>query len=109
MSSRRLLRTVLPAAALALAVFGVSAWALHASRGSAPAPAPAAASEIPPVAQTSIQQVAQAQAAIAERPRDDRALAALADSSLQLVRETGDPTWYVKAEEAAERALSVNP
>jgi tetratricopeptide (TPR) repeat protein len=97
--------TIVPAALLALAVLGVSVWALASARGGGPEAGPVA----PVVARTPIEQVAQAQALIARRPRDDRALAQLAGASLDLARETGDPSWYAKADGAARRALAANP
>jgi tetratricopeptide (TPR) repeat protein len=104
MSGRRLSR-ILPLALLGLIVFGVSAWALSATRGGSPAADQAA----PAVAQTPVDEVTQAQAAVARHPRSARALADLAGASLDEVRETGDPTWYSKAEEAARRALAIDP
>jgi tetratricopeptide (TPR) repeat protein len=101
----RRLSTIVPAALLGLVVFGVSAWAFASTRGGSPAEA----RTVPVVARTAVESVAQAQAEIARDPRNDRALAQLAGASLDLVRETGDPTWYSKAEEAARRALAVNP
>ena len=101
----RRLSTIVPAAALALVVLGVSAWALAATRGSAGGDE----TVVPAVARTPVQEVAQAQALLKRNGSNDRALAELAGASLDLVRETGDPSWYAKAEEAGRRALAVNP
>src|SRR5262245_51942362 len=104
MSGRRLSR-ILPLALLGVIVFGVSAWALSGARGERPAADEAA----PAAAQTSLDPVTQAQSEVARHPRSARALAGLAGASLDQSRETGDPTWYSKAEEAARRALAVDP
>ena len=101
----RRLSTIVPAAALALVVLGVSAWALASTRGSAGGDE----TVVPAVARTPVQEVAQAQALLRRNGRNDRALAELAGGSLDLVRETGDPSWYAKAEEAGRRALDDQP
>ena len=104
MSGRRLSR-ILPLALLGLVVFGVSAWALSGARGGRPAADESASAP----ARTPLDEVAKAQNEVARHPRSARALADLAGASLDQVRETGDPTWYSKAEEAARRALAVDP
>jgi tetratricopeptide (TPR) repeat protein len=44
-----------------------------------------------------------------QNPDDQRAYVLLGAAYLQKVRETGDPTYYGKAEEALNRALDLNP
>jgi tetratricopeptide (TPR) repeat protein len=44
-----------------------------------------------------------------QNPDDQRAYVLLGAVYLQKVRETGDPTYYGKAEKALNRALDLNP
>src|ERR1043165_1259577 len=44
-----------------------------------------------------------------QEPRNERVNAALGQAYLQRARESGDPSFYTKAEALFERALAVNP
>src|ERR1043166_6316995 len=44
-----------------------------------------------------------------QNPNDERAYVLLSAAYLQKVRETGDPTYYSKADEALNRALKLQP
>jgi tetratricopeptide (TPR) repeat protein len=96
---------LLAAALAALVVFGATALVLSRTRGEAPAAASAAA----PAPRTTDGTIAAAQARLAEEPGDVRALTALAGASLDKGRQTGDPTWNTRAEEAARNALERDP
>jgi tetratricopeptide (TPR) repeat protein len=103
-SSRRLPRLA-PAAAAALLALGLATWLFSALRGGSSAPASA-----PAVATAGTDgDIARARAAIAANPRDAGARARLADAALEKVRETGDPSWYPAAEDAARRGLAIDP
>ncbi|HEX2504488.1 MAG TPA: tetratricopeptide repeat protein, partial [Miltoncostaeaceae bacterium] len=52
--------------------------------------------------------VSRAQVALAENPDDPAALSALAEASLVRARETGDPSWHTRAEQAARAALAAD-
>src|SRR5262245_25052555 len=102
MTPRRLRAIVVPAA-VAIAVFAGGWLLLSARRGADPAPSTSAG-----IARTADALLARSQATVAEDPRNDRALAELADAALTKARETGDPTWYTKADEAARRAVAID-
>lgn len=102
--SRRTI-TTLAAVLVALATLAVTALALTLERGDPPVFASEAAGPGPEAEGP----VARAQAAIEANPRDGVALAELANAALLRFRETGDPSWYGTAEEAAQRALEVDP
>jgi tetratricopeptide (TPR) repeat protein len=53
--------------------------------------------------------VERAQAALSERPEDPAALSVLAEASLVRLRETGDPSWLTRADDAARAALAADP
>lgn len=95
------------AALAALAVLGVAIAVLSATRGSSPASADLApTAAVPRDAEGTI---AVAEARLAEDPERLSALTALAGAALDRARQTGDPTWNATAEEAARRALAVDP
>ena len=54
-------------------------------------------------------QVETLQARLKQNPDDERAYVLLGAAYLQKVRETGDPTYYGKTEEALTRALDLQP
>ena len=99
---RRNLLKLLPVLAVAAVAFVMTAAALETDRPDAPKPGRAG----PPTAERTIKA---AQDAIRRDPNSERAYAALAGASLERSRETGDPTWYAKADEAATRALAIAP
>lgn len=94
------MRTILFTVAGAAAVFFVTAGVLAATRqGVAPAPS------APSTPESALEQ---ARTAARENPTSDRALTSLAVAALNLQRETGDPTLYPVAENAARRSLALN-
>jgi len=96
----------LVAAIAALVVFAATAFVLSQTRGHAPA----APTEIPAGAlRTADGTIAAAQARLQRDPGNVIALNALASASLDKARETGDPSWYTRADEAAHRALADDP
>jgi tetratricopeptide (TPR) repeat protein len=88
---------------LAAVVFAGAVLALRSGRDATPR-AEAVASPL-----TTDGRIALAQEAIRQRPDDDLALAALAGAALDKVRESGDPSWYSRADEASRRALALAP
>ena len=89
-------------AAATVAAFAVAATVLDRGRAQAP--------RVPIKLATSASGlVIQAQDRLRQAPNDVRALATLASASLQRFRETGDPSWYAKTQEAADRALALRP
>ena len=93
---------ILSVAVAAVAAFVVAATALDRGRAEAP--------RVPTKLATSASGlVIQAQDRLRQAPDDVRALSTLASASLQRFRETGDPTWYAKTQEAAKRALTLRP
>jgi tetratricopeptide (TPR) repeat protein len=101
--TRKFLTVILPAGVAAAALALGGGWLLAARRGSPP-PAAGATQAVPATAGGLVEQ---AQAVLAHEPRNVRALDQLADASLDRVRETGDPSWYTKADQAARLALSI--
>ena len=55
------------------------------------------------------ERIARQQAVVRAAPRDPDGYTALASVYLQKVRETGDPTFYMRADGALDRALSLAP
>ncbi len=90
----------------AVAVGAVVAVVMAQTRGEPPASVsePAAGA-----ARSAEDSVARAQAALADDPGDPAALSALAEASLVRLRETGDPSWLTRADQAARQALSADP
>ncbi len=99
---RRIILTLLPVVAVAAVAFIASGAVLQHDRPAPPKPGRSGP-------QTAEQVVVAAQNAIRANPRSDRAYATLASASLDRVRETGDPSWYAKADEAGTRALAIAP
>ncbi len=98
--------TFIVALLIAVAVFAVTSWVVGATRGDPPASAETTAEGYARSASGTIER---ADAALAEDPRDAAALSALAEASLVRLRETGDPSWQTRADEAARRALAAEP
>lgn len=92
---------------VAVAVFAVTTVVLTQTR----AEAPASASEptVADYARSAQGTIQRAQAALAGDSDDPAALSALASASLVRLRETGDPSWLTRADEAARRALAADP
>jgi tetratricopeptide (TPR) repeat protein len=92
---------------IAVIVFAVTALVLTQTRGEAPASPtdPGALGDARGTEAT----IARAQAALADDPDNAAALSALAETSLVRARETGDPSWHTRAEQAARRALASDP
>jgi len=90
--------------AVALTLGGV----LHetSSAGQAAAAPPAAAESSPVDTAT---QVTRLQAAVRTNPTDVRSLDSLGLAYQQRARETGDPSYYTKSDEALHRALQIAP
>ena len=96
----------LVAAIAAIVVFAATALVLAQSRGGSPA----APDAVPAGAlRTADGTIAAAQARLARDPGNVIALNALAGAALDKARETGDPSWYTRADEAAHRALADDP
>jgi tetratricopeptide (TPR) repeat protein len=98
--------TTLLAVLAAVAAGVVIALVLAQLRGEPPAsvdPGPAGA------ARTADATIARAQAALEDDPGNAAALSAIAEASLVRLRETGDPSWLTRADEAARRALGAEP
>lgn len=98
----RKLIPIICVALAAVAAFAITATVLDRGRAAAP--------RVPTtVATSTLSLVIQAQERLREAPDDVQALATLASASLERFRETGDPTWYTKTQEAADRALTLRP
>ena len=94
------------AALAALVVFGATAFVLAQTRGGSPGPAAASSAPAP---RTTDGTITAAQALLQKEPDNVIALNALAGASLDKARQTGDPSWYTRADEAAHRALAADP
>ena len=91
--------------AVALTLGGV----LHDSSSASPAAASAAGGAAPASPIDTAAQVTRLQAAVRMNPTDVRSLDSLGLAYQQRARETGDPTYYTKSDEALRRALSFAP
>ena len=97
-------------AVLAAFAAALAAFALLASRPAAPAPsAVAVGPDLGAPAGSTAAQVARLQAAVRAAPQRADLLAQLAAAYLQDVRETGDASFYVRAEGVLRRALARAP
>jgi tetratricopeptide (TPR) repeat protein len=83
-----------------VAAFAAAALALTLLNRAPDSPAPPASSDLAQatVARTTDGQIATLQRELRARPDDRTATAALADAYLQKVRETGDPSFYTRAD-----------
>ena len=101
------------AAAVVLAVALTLGGALRKSSTSpataAPAPATSAGAPVDFSSRDTSSLVARLQAALRGNPNDVRSLDSLGLAYQQRARETGDPTYYTKSDEALHRALSLAP
>jgi tetratricopeptide (TPR) repeat protein len=61
-----------------------------------------------PQAPSTLGRLTSAQALVEQNPSSSSALAELAGAALTQVRETGDPSWYRVASQAATRAISID-
>jgi tetratricopeptide (TPR) repeat protein len=91
--------------ALALTLGGV----LHESSSPSPAAAAPAAGTVEPSPANTAAQITRLQAAIRMNPTDVKSLDSLGLAYQQRARETGDPSYYTKSDEALHRALSLAP
>ena len=98
--------TTLLALLVAVALGVVLAVVLTQLRGEPPASVADPAAGAPRTAEGTI---ARAQAALADDPDDPLVLSALAEASLVRLRETGDPSWLTRADQAARAALGADP
>jgi tetratricopeptide (TPR) repeat protein len=108
--SRDSLTMKLAAAVLAFAAVFLAVRALDGSSASLPGERAEVAvreGELPGA--TTAQQIEGLQAQVRQAPSDPDAYAQLGLAYLQQVRETGDPTFYPRAEGVFERALRLNP
>jgi tetratricopeptide (TPR) repeat protein len=96
---------------IAAAVAATFAAALAATGGGGrPAPAPRAAEvELPPPSASTDARLAALRAAVRAEPRRADGYTLLAATELQRVRETGDASSYVRAQQAVDHALSIRP
>ena len=99
---KRRLIPIIAVTAAAIAAFAIAATVLDRGRA-APPRVPVA------LATSAAGLVSQAQERLRQAPDDVRALAALASASLERFRETGDASWYAKTQQAADRALTLDP
>ena len=95
-------RTIAATAAATAAAFVVALIGAAGSRN----PDPALATRGP---LTAADQIAAAEAVLARAPGDEHALANLASAALTQMKQTGDPSWYTRADIAVGKALAVNP
>jgi tetratricopeptide (TPR) repeat protein len=58
---------------------------------------------------TAAEQLESAKAVLRDAPANDTALANFALASLTLAKQTADSTWYRRADQAASKAIAVNP
>jgi tetratricopeptide (TPR) repeat protein len=91
--------------AVALTLGGV----LHESSSPSPAAAAPAAGTVEPSPANTTAQITRLQAAIRMNPTDVKSLDSLGLAYQQRARETGDPTYYTKSDEALHRALRLAP
>src|SRR3954471_15853591 len=92
-----------------LAAFGVALGIFALLNGPSSSPGGGPAVDTPAAGSSTQSQVRAYQAAVRAHPRDPRGYAALAGAYLQKVRETGDPTYYPRADGLLGRALKLDP
>ncbi len=100
-----LLKLAVPALVfvVALVVLGVV------NRSSTPAASPTGGSPVISPGQSTPEQIKALQDAVREAPDDAGSYALLGDAFLQRARETADPSWYAKSEDAFGQALRRDP
>src|SRR4051812_30588374 len=100
--------TKLLVAAIAFAAT-IAVLMLGVNRGTNPAPPVAAPAFVPATSQSTDARVASLQATVKAAPKDPRGYASLAQAYLQKVRETGDASFYTRADAVLQTALRLNP
>jgi tetratricopeptide (TPR) repeat protein len=96
-------------AALVAFAATVAVLTVAASRDSRPAAAPAQPAFVPATSQSTDARIASLQAAVKAQPKDPRGYASLAQAYLQKVRETGDASFYTRADSVLKTALRLDP
>ena len=96
-------------ALLAVALAAVTAVLALVMRTPAPAPRSESAVATPPPGASTEARIATLQRAARQAPRSAPAATALAQAYLQRARETGDPSWYGKADGLVRRARRLAP
>src|SRR3954451_3169632 len=91
------------AATLAVLAFGASR---HSSR---PTPAASQPAFVPATSQSTDARIRSLQTAVNADPKNPAGYATLAQAYLQKVRETGDASFYARADAALKNALALNP
>jgi tetratricopeptide (TPR) repeat protein len=103
-------RLILVAAAAGLTAVALTLGGVLRDSSSASPAAAAPATAAPPASPVdTAAQITRLQAAIRMSPTDVRSLDSLGLAYQQRARETGDPTYYTKSDEALHRALSLAP
>ena len=103
------LRPLITVAAAFLAALGIFAFVNRHAAPTSTAAAPTHGFETGSPARTTDERIAQLQATIGAGLGGADAYANLGQAYLQKVRETGDPTYYPKAEKLFDSALAQNP
>src|SRR5207302_1232854 len=104
----RILRPFLTVLGVALVLVVAMAGVGLAGRGATASP-PAAAAPVPPQVSRLDATISQLQERLRAQPNSQRAYVQLGDAYLQKARESGDPTYYTKAEAVLNRSLSLVP
>src|SRR3954465_13812871 len=100
--------TKLLVAALAFATT-LAALMLAGSRHPATAPGAAAPAFVPATSQSTDARIASLQATVKAAPKDPRGYASLAQAYLQKVRESGDASFYTRADSVLHSAQRLDP
>src|SRR3954471_10702101 len=98
------LLTAVLAFAAALAVFTIAM-----TRGNSAPPLAHEPAFVPATSQSTNARIASLQATVRAQPKDPRSYAALAQAYLQKVRETGDASFYTRADAVLASALRLDP
>src|SRR3954466_7207530 len=102
----------LPTKLLAAALAFATTFAVLAVAGSRQSGAPRFAAEpafVPATSQSTDARIASLQTQVRANPHDARSYAALAQAYLQKVRETGDASFYTRADAVLASALRLDP
>src|SRR3954465_1252728 len=102
------LPTKLLVAALAFAAT-VAVLVLPGRHSSPSAPAASEPAFVPATSQSTDARIRSLQAAVRAEPRDPRGYASLAQAYLQKVRESGDASFYARADGVLKTALRLDP
>jgi len=106
--THRVLVTAAASFAIALGAFGLLARGGGSDRGAGPS-SRAALPALPPPSATTDQRIAALQQTVRAQPRAADGYTLLAGAYAQKVRETGDASFYNRAEAVLRRALSIDP